>query len=55
MATCMAIGEAAGTAAALAVQVGVTPRLVDTDVLRRKLLEQTALVDWPLPYKGDII
>lgn len=47
MATCMAIGEGAGTAAALAVQAGVIPRDLDTSSLRKKLVEQGALVDWP--------
>ena len=47
MATCMAIGEGAGTAAALAAQAGVTPWAIDTAILRQKLIEQGALVDWP--------
>jgi hypothetical protein len=49
MATCMAIGQAAGAAAALTTQAGVTPRTIDTGLLRQKLLEQAALVDWPPP------
>jgi hypothetical protein len=44
MGTCIAIGEAAGTAAALAVHDGVTPRQVDVDALRRALRAQGALV-----------
>jgi len=47
MATCMAIGQGAGTAAALAARTGVTPRDLDADLLRRRLIEQGALVDWP--------
>ncbi len=37
MPECIAMGEAAGTAAALAVQAGVTPRKVDVAALRRTL------------------
>ena len=37
MGTCMAIGEAAGTAAALAVRDGVNPRDVDVAALRQAL------------------
>jgi hypothetical protein len=40
MATCMAIGEAAGTAAAMAVQNGCTPRQLDAAIVRRALAEQ---------------
>ena len=47
MATCMAIGEGAGTAAALAVEAGVTPGAVDTGILRQKLADGGAYVDWP--------
>jgi len=43
MPTCMAIGEAAGTAAALAVQSNVPPRKIDVKLLRKKLIEQGAL------------
>lgn len=43
-AQCMAYGEAAGTAAALAVERGVAPRAVDIVALRRALKEQRAIV-----------
>ena len=42
---CVAMGEAAGTAAALAVKNSVTPRLVDHGVLRERLIAQGV----PLP------
>jgi hypothetical protein len=38
MATCMAMGQAAGTAAAMAAAAGITPRAVDVDALRQRLL-----------------
>ena len=41
---CMAMGEAAGTAAALAVESGVTPRAVDAGALRAALRERGANV-----------
>ena len=44
MGTCVAIGQAAGTAAALAVKGGVAPRAVDVGELRRALREAGALV-----------
>jgi len=44
MGTCMAIGQAAGTAAALAVKAGVRPRDVDIGELRRMLRDDGALV-----------
>lgn len=43
-AQCMAYGEAAGTAAALAAERGVAPRAVDVATLRRALKEQKAIV-----------
>ena len=43
-AQCMAYGEAAGTAAALAVGRGVAPREVDIAALRRALGDQRAIV-----------
>jgi hypothetical protein len=43
-AQCMAYGEAAGTAAALAARQGVAPRAVDVGVLRNALKEQKAVV-----------
>lgn len=41
---CYAMGQAAGLAAALAVQRNVTPALLDTDVLRSALAAQGAIV-----------
>ena len=42
---CVAFGEAAGTAAALAVKAGVTPRQVEYSSLRKQLIAQNV----PLP------
>ena len=42
---CVAFGEAAGTAAALSVKAGVTPRKVDFSLLRKQLIAQNV----PLP------
>ena len=42
MPPCMGMGQAAGTAAALAVRQGVTPRQLDAQVLRRRLIENKA-------------
>ena len=42
---CVAMGEAAGTAAALSVQQGVSPRKVDFATLRKQLIAQNV----PLP------
>lgn len=44
MPNCMALGEAAGTAAALCVQKGVTPRALDTELLRKNLTSRGAIV-----------
>ncbi len=44
MGPCMAIGEAAGTAAALAAQASIQPREVDVQALRAALTEAGALV-----------
>ncbi|HEV2027893.1 MAG TPA: FAD-dependent oxidoreductase [Candidatus Dormibacteraeota bacterium] len=52
MATCMAMGQAAGTSAALAVATGKTPRSVAVDVLRQCLAEDGALLD-PLEAVGS--
>lgn len=38
--TCLTMGQAAGTAAALAIKNRVTPRKIDTSLLRDKLVEQ---------------
>lgn len=40
--TCMAMGEAAGAAAALSSRLGVTPRTLDIDLLQKRLVEQGA-------------
>lgn len=45
--SCMATGEAAGTAAALAVQSGVQPKALDVRVLQEKLRERGAILDRP--------
>ena len=42
--SCMAQGQAAGTAAALASKSGVSPRMLDTDLVRNKLREQGAFL-----------
>ena len=43
--SCMAQGQAAGTAAALAAKAGVTPRQVDVQALRSTLKEQGVFLD----------
>jgi hypothetical protein len=45
MATCMAMGQAAGTAAALAARGNVSPRSVPGNEVRRMLLEGGALLE----------
>jgi glycine/D-amino acid oxidase-like deaminating enzyme len=45
MATCMAMGQAAGTAAALAVSANTTPRALDTNELRNQLEKAGALFE----------
>ncbi len=45
MATCMAMGQAAGTAAAMAVRALTAPRSIDPAALRDCLLENRALLD----------
>ena len=44
MPNCMALGQAAGVAAALCAKEGVTPRALDTELLRKHLLEQGAII-----------
>ena len=44
MGTCMALGQAAGTAAALAVRAGITPRELDVPELRRTLERQHVIL-----------
>ncbi|NBE85381.1 FAD-dependent oxidoreductase [Micromonospora rubida] len=46
MATCMAMGQGAGTAAALAVEKGYSMSDVDFGVLRERLMDQGAIVDF---------
>ena len=45
MATCMAMGQAAGTAAALAVERATTPRALGADAVRGRLRADGALLD----------
>ncbi len=45
MATCMAMGQAAGTAAALATTAGTTPRSLDADLVRARLVTDGAVLD----------
>ena len=42
MSTCMALGEAAGTAARIALEDGVLPSAVDVSKLQKELLENGA-------------
>ena len=42
---CMATGEAAGTAAAMAVHAGITPKAIDVTALRSRLRERGAILD----------
>jgi hypothetical protein len=42
MGTCMGMGHAVGTAAALAIQEGATPRQLDVSKLQQVLLRQGA-------------
>jgi len=53
MAQCVAMGEAAGTAAALAVRHGCSTRQVDTEVLRQALIAQGAILDDGIPVTID--
>ena len=48
MATCMAMGQAAGTAGALATAAGTTPRSLDADLVRAQLVTDGAILD-PIP------
>ncbi len=45
MSTCMALGEAAGRAAALALKAGVQPSELDVEVLRKRLIEESAYLN----------
>lgn len=44
MPPCMAMGQAAGTAAAMATKAGVSPRSIDTQALRARLKENKAVL-----------
>lgn len=44
MPACCALGQAAGTAAAIALKAGVNPARVDTDLLRKTLRDQGAVI-----------
>ena len=45
MNVCMAVGQAVGDAAAMAVKEKIAPKAVDTEALRRILLSQNAILD----------
>lgn len=45
MVPCIAMGEAAGTAAALSIQNNVTPRTLEIEKLQRQLRKQNAIID----------
>lgn len=45
MACCMALGQAAGAAAALASRASITPAKLDADQLRNKLMEDRAILE----------
>ncbi len=47
MAPCMTMGEAAGEAAAMAVQDRLAPADVPADALRARLAAAGAVVEWP--------
>ncbi|HEX7171807.1 MAG TPA: FAD-dependent oxidoreductase, partial [Candidatus Limnocylindria bacterium] len=49
MATCMAMGQAAGTAAAMAGGARITPRTVDAALLRKRLVADGALLEPAAP------
>lgn len=44
MGTCMAIGQAAGTAAALAIRENTTPRCLDVSIVQETLVKQKAIL-----------
>ena len=45
MSTCMAMGQAAGTAASMAAAAGIAPRAIDVGLLRERLAADGALLD----------
>jgi len=45
MGPCMAVGQAAGTAAAMAARQGATPRSIDVPTLQDTLRQQGAILD----------
>jgi hypothetical protein len=45
MATCMAMGQAAGVAAGMALRDGILPRAVDPGALRQRLAADGALLE----------
>jgi hypothetical protein len=48
MSTCFATGHAAGTAASIAINHNVTPRVIDIKELRSMLLKENAVLDDPI-------
>jgi hypothetical protein len=50
--TCMVLGEAAGTAAALAAREGVQPRQLDVSQLRGELRQRNVILE-PVPVRGS--
>jgi hypothetical protein len=54
MATCMAMGQAAGTAAALAVRAGIMPRSLEVAELRTGLAEDGALLEPLAPVESRL-
>lgn len=52
MATCMAMGQAAGTAGAMAAAAGITPRAVAVDDLRQRLLDAGAVLQAIAPVEA---
>jgi hypothetical protein len=48
----MALGQAAATAASLAIEDGVTVQDVAYPAIRRQLLRDRAVLEWPPPPRG---
>ena len=53
MAPCMAMGEAAGRAAKMAVRKGISPREIDVEALREELLQHGAYLNDPAPAPAE--